>query len=90
MDYRSLAVVFGSVFLAELGDKTQLATLLFAARNPQARWLVFIAAGAALLLATALGVLAGSFIAQHVNTRMLTRAAGVGFMLIGLWTFWRA
>lgn len=90
MDLKALAVVFGTVFLAELGDKTQLATLLFSARNPSTRWLVFLAAAAALVLATALGVLAGGFLAQHVNTRLLARVAGVAFILIGVWTLWRA
>lgn len=90
MDTRALAAVFATVFLAELGDKTQLATMLFAARNAEARWLVFAAAAAALVLATALGVLAGGLVAQYVNTRMLTRIAGAGFILIGVWTLWRA
>lgn len=89
MDIKSLAIVFGSVFLAELGDKTQLATLLFAARSPHARWLVFAAAAAALILATGLGVVAGAFISQQINTRLLTRLAGAGFILIGAWTLWR-
>ena len=90
MDFRTLGVVFGTVFLAELGDKTQLATLLFAARAPGSKWIVFAAAAAALVVATGLAVLAGSFIAQHVNTRWLTRFAGIGFVAIGLWTLWRA
>lgn len=90
MDYRNLAIVFGTVFLAELGDKTQLATLLFAAKNPGSKWVVFAAAAAALIIAAGLAVLAGSFIAQHLNTRWLTRLAGAGFVVIGLWTLWRA
>jgi putative Ca2+/H+ antiporter (TMEM165/GDT1 family) len=90
MDYRTLGLVFGTVFLAELGDKTQLATLLFAARTPGSRWIVFAAAAAALVVAAGLAVLAGSFIAQHVNARWLTRIAGTGFVAIGLWTLWRA
>jgi putative Ca2+/H+ antiporter (TMEM165/GDT1 family) len=90
MDLKSLAAVFGTVFLAELGDKTQLATLLFATRNPADRWLVFAAATGALVLAAGLAVLAGGFISQHVNTRVLARAAGVAFILIGAWTLWRA
>ncbi len=89
MDLKSLAAIFGTVFLAELGDKTQLATLLFAAKNPQAKWLVFAAAASALMLATALGVLAGGFISQYVNSRLLARIAGVAFILIGAWTLWR-
>lgn len=83
-------MVFGTVFLAELGDKTQLATLLFAAQNPTAKWLVFAAAAAALVVAAGLGVLAGGFLSQHVNTKLLTQIAGVGFILIGAWTLFRA
>ena len=90
MDSKALLAIFATVFLAELGDKTQLATLLFAARNPQAKWLVFIAAAGALVLAAGLGVLAGGWLAQHVNTKALTRIAGVGFIVIGAWTLWRA
>lgn len=90
MDIKSLAAIFGTVFLAELADKTQLATVLFSAQNPHARVLVFAAAASALVLACAIGVLAGSFIAQHVDTRLLTRVAGIGFILIGAWTLWRA
>jgi putative Ca2+/H+ antiporter (TMEM165/GDT1 family) len=90
MELKALAVVFGTVFLAELGDKTQLATLLFSARNPNARLLVFLAAAAGLVLAAAIGVLAGAFVAQHVNTKVLARIAGVAFIVIGAWTIWRA
>jgi putative Ca2+/H+ antiporter (TMEM165/GDT1 family) len=90
MDLKALAIVFGTVFLAELGDKTQLATLLFAAQNPAAKWLVFLAAAAALVIAAGLGVLAGGFLSQHVNTKLLTQIAGVGFIVLGAWTLFRA
>jgi len=90
MDLKGLAMVFATVFLAELGDKTQLATVLFTAQNPHSRLLVFAAAGSALVFACAIGVLAGGLVAQHLDTRVLTRVAGVGFILIGIWTLWRA
>jgi putative Ca2+/H+ antiporter (TMEM165/GDT1 family) len=90
MDFKSLAAVFGTVLLAELGDKTQLATLLFAARNPTNQWLVFAAAALALVVAAARAVLAGGFVSQHVDTKLLGRLAGVAFILIGVWTLWRA
>ena len=86
MDLKALAVVFATVFLAELGDKTQLATVVFAARSPESAWLVFIAASLALVCAAGLGVLAGSFVAKYVDPRALTVAAGVAFVLIGVWT----
>lgn len=90
MDSKLLLTVAVTVFLAELGDKTQLATLLFAARSPASLLTVFVGASIALLLASALGVLAGGLIAQYVGPRYLSYAAGIGFILIGLWTLWQA
>jgi putative Ca2+/H+ antiporter (TMEM165/GDT1 family) len=88
MDLKTLLAIFGTVFLAELGDKTQLATVLFAANRANSAWLVFAAASLALVAACALAVLAGSVLAQHVNTRYLSIVAGSGFIVIGLWTLW--
>jgi putative Ca2+/H+ antiporter (TMEM165/GDT1 family) len=90
MDVKALLAVFGTVFLAELGDKTQLATVLFAANRANSAWMVFAAASLALVAACALGVLAGSLVAQHVNTRHLSLVAGAAFIVIGLWTLWSA
>ena len=90
MNLRLLATVFGTVFLAELGDKTQLATLLFASRPRTSLLAVFLAASLALVAATALGVLAGAAIASRVEPRYFSYVAGVGFILIGIWTIWRA
>ena len=90
IDWRSAAVVFATVFIAELGDKTQLATLLFAAGRPTGRLLVFLAAASALVLSTAIGVLVGSALGSAIEPRHVSLAAGVGFVLIGLWTLWSA
>ncbi len=89
MDLKLLATVFASVFLAELGDKTQLATLLFAADQAVSKLTVFLAASAALVLATGIGVLAGGVISQHVSPTVLKYIAGVGFIMIGAWTLLR-
>lgn len=86
MDLKLLATVFSTVFFAELGDKTQLATLLYAARTPEAKWTVFAGAAIALVLTSALGVLAGDLVARYVDGRTLARVAGVGFIAIGAWT----
>jgi putative Ca2+/H+ antiporter (TMEM165/GDT1 family) len=86
MDWKLFATVFGTVFLAELGDKTQLATLLYSADRPQAKWIVFAASASALVLAAAIGVMAGSTITKFVEPRMLQKIAGVAFILIGAWT----
>jgi len=90
MDWKVFATVFGTVFLAELGDKTQLATLLFASKNNVSLWTVFAGAAAALVLASAIGVAAGSIVAQYVNPKHLSYAAGVGFIVIGAWTLYQA
>jgi putative Ca2+/H+ antiporter (TMEM165/GDT1 family) len=90
MDWKMFLTVFGTVFLAELGDKTQLATVLFASRNTVSLWTIFIAASAALVLTSAIGVAAGAIVSQHVNPRYLSYAAGVGFIAIGAWTIYQA
>ena len=71
------AAIFLSVFVAELGDKTQLATLLFASRPEASRWTVFIAAVLALSAAAALGVLAGGTVFRHINPKTLSWIAGL-------------
>ena len=86
IDIKVLATVFTAVFIAELGDKTQLATLLFASDKDVNKLTVFIGASLALIVATAIGVLAGSFLANYINIKYLNYIAGVGFIGIGLWT----
>jgi putative Ca2+/H+ antiporter (TMEM165/GDT1 family) len=90
MDLKVLATVFGSIFLAELGDKTQLATLLFAAEASVSKLTVFLAASAALVVATGIGVLAGGLVSQTVAPATLKVVAGAGFIAIGIWTLARA
>jgi putative Ca2+/H+ antiporter (TMEM165/GDT1 family) len=89
MDIKLAATVFGIVFLAELGDKTQLATLLFAARSPGNLLAVFVGAAVALVVASAMGVLAGGLVSQYLNPKLLSYVAGVGFVIIGVWTIWQ-
>ena len=90
MDLKTLAVVFGTVFMAELGDKTQLATVLFAANRQASAPSVFFAASAALVTSSAIAVVAGHQLASYVNTRHLSIVAGIGFVAIGAWTLWSA
>lgn len=90
MDWKIFLTIFVSVFLAELGDKTQLATMLFAADKEVSKYTVFIAASAALIVATALGVLAGSFLSDYINEKYLHYVAGVGFIAIGAVTLYNA
>jgi putative Ca2+/H+ antiporter (TMEM165/GDT1 family) len=84
------ATIFASVFVAELGDKTQLATMLYAAGGENPKLTVFLAASAALVVTSAIGVAAGGAIAQLVDPRWLRWAAGAGFIAIGVWTLARA
>ncbi len=81
-----LVSIFVVVFLAELGDKTQLATLLFASDRDLSPLLVFIAAASALVLSTALAVLVGSQGARYLEMIPLRLIAGLGFIAIGAWT----
>lgn len=90
MDWKIFLTIFASVFIAELGDKTQLATMLFAADKEVSKYTVFFAASAALIVASAIGVLAGSLLAEHVNEKYLHYVAGVGFIAIGAFTLYRA
>ncbi len=89
MDWKTLAIVFGTVFLAELGDKTQLATVLFATDKEVSKWLVFVGASLALIATSAVGVLGGGLIGQYVDERALRTVAGIGFIVIGIWTLLR-
>jgi len=89
MDWKILLTVFATVFVAELGDKTQLATVLFAADEEVSKWLVFIGASLALIATSAVGVLAGGLVSQYVSPRMLQIVAGIGFIVIGIWTLWK-
>jgi putative Ca2+/H+ antiporter (TMEM165/GDT1 family) len=90
MDWRIFLTVFATVFIAELGDKTQLATMLFASDKDVSKYMVFFAASAALIVASAIGVLAGSVLSEYINEKYLHYAAGVGFILIGAFTLYRA
>jgi putative Ca2+/H+ antiporter (TMEM165/GDT1 family) len=90
MDWKVFLTVFGTVFLAELGDKTQLATVLFASRSSVSLWTIFFAASVALVLTTAIGVATGSVVSQYLDPRYLSYAAGIGFIVIGAWTIYQA
>jgi putative Ca2+/H+ antiporter (TMEM165/GDT1 family) len=90
MDWRVFLTIFGSVFIAELGDKTQLATMLFASDKEVSKYTVFLAASAALVVAAAFGVLAGSLISEYISARYLHYVAGVGFIGIGIFTLYHA
>ena len=83
---RTFFSVFATVFLAEVGDKTQLATILFASDAKVNKWLIFGAAALALVVAAGIGVLVGAQVERFVSPRTLKIVAGVGFIAIGIWT----
>jgi len=87
--WRLFASTFGLILLAELGDKTQLATLALAASS-DSRWVVFLAAASALVLTSAMAVLAGEAVTRVVPAIWIQRAAGVSFVALGLLLLLRA
>jgi len=85
LNFKLFATVFITVFIAELGDKTQLATLLYASDDSHPKMTVFAASAAALVAASGMAVLAGSVIAEYVDPRIVRWLAGVGFIAVGVW-----
>ncbi len=81
---KTFFIVFVSIFLAELGDKTQLATLLFASEKNINKYVVFLGAALALTTTSAVGVLAGDALSNYINQRYLNYAAGICFIVIGI------
>ena len=82
---KTYALVFVSVFLAELGDKTQLATLFFATNPGVSKLGVFAAAAGALAVSSALAVAVGAQIGNWIAPTHLRTVAGLAFVAIGLW-----
>ncbi|HEV8616850.1 MAG TPA: TMEM165/GDT1 family protein [Methylomirabilota bacterium] len=82
---KTYAAIFASVLLAELGDKTQLATLLFATSPELSRAGIFLAAAAALVTSTLLAVLIGARLGQVVAPAHMRTIAGAAFVAIGIW-----
>ena len=84
MDWKIFLTVFGTIFLAELGDKTQLATLLYAAESKRTL-MVFLGAASALVLSSFIAVLFGEGLTKAVPPRYLQIVAGSGFVIVGTW-----
>jgi putative Ca2+/H+ antiporter (TMEM165/GDT1 family) len=83
LDWKLLTSTFTLIFLAELGDKTQLATLALAASG-KSRWVVFFGAAAALVATSGLAVLLGEGVARTVPAVWIRRFAGLGFLALGV------
>ncbi len=90
MDWKIFITIFGAIFIAELGDKTQLATMLFATDKEVNKYTVFVAASSALVVASAIGVLAGSLLSEYISEKYLHYIAGIGFIIIGAFTLYKA
>jgi putative Ca2+/H+ antiporter (TMEM165/GDT1 family) len=84
MDFKVLFTTFGLIFLAELGDKTQLATFAFAAES-KSRLAVFLGSACALLLTSLLAVVFGSAVSRLIPPNYIKLGAGALFVLLGLW-----
>jgi putative Ca2+/H+ antiporter (TMEM165/GDT1 family) len=83
MDLRVLLTTLGIIFLAEMGDKTQLAAMTMAAQTKKP-WAVFLGASIALAAVSALGVLVGSVIGNYVPLEWVKRVAALAFIVIGV------
>ena len=83
---KAYLMVFFITFLAEMGDKTQISTLLFSGNKEINRWGILAAASCALSLATFLAVVIGSELDRFVSARTIKVVSGIGFIGIGIWT----
>jgi Ca2+/H+ antiporter, TMEM165/GDT1 family len=83
MDWRVFMTTFGIIFLAELGDKTQIAAMTMAAQKKRP-WEVFLGAAIALAAVSAIGVLVGSTLGQYLPLDWIKRIAGAAFIVIGV------
>jgi len=82
--------VFTTVFIAEIADKTQLATLLYASGAQNNKLVVFFGSSLALVAASALAVFLGTALSQFVNEKIMLKIAGIAFIAVGLWTMIRS
>ena len=83
MDWKLFVSTFGAIFVAELGDKTQLAALSLSAGS-KSKWVVFIASALALTASSALAVALGEGVSRVVSPLWLKRAAGAIFIVLGV------
>jgi putative Ca2+/H+ antiporter (TMEM165/GDT1 family) len=83
MDWKIFGTAFITLFLAELGDKTQLAVITMTAKT-DSKLSIFLGAGLALIVVTLIGVLVGGTIAEYVPTEWLQRIVAAAFIVIGV------
>lgn len=90
MDLKLLATVFVTIFIAEIADKTQIATILYASNAQHNKIVVYLGSALALCLASALAVFAGSMLSHWIEGKILARLAGILFIIVGIWTLLKA
>lgn len=90
MDWKVVMATFTTVFLAELGDKTQLATFGAAASVKGSKWDVFCGSAAALVACSAIAVLAGAALGKVVPLVWLERVGSILLIALGAWMLWRS
>jgi putative Ca2+/H+ antiporter (TMEM165/GDT1 family) len=90
MDLKLLLTTFGMVFLAELGDKTQLATFCFSADCGDSRLSVFLGSAGALVLSSLIAVFLGAVLSRFISPATIKTGAGVFFIVVGVWTLYAA
>ncbi|KGF73469.1 hypothetical protein DO97_18280 [Neosynechococcus sphagnicola sy1] len=87
MNWHLLGVSFLTVFLSELGDKSQLAAIALSSSS-KSPWIVFLGTAGALLLASFLGVVVGQEVAELLPVRLVKAIAALGFALLALRLLW--
>ena len=90
MDLKLVSTVFVTIFVAELADKTQIATLLYASNAQHSKLSVFIGSALALMVASGVAVFAGAGLSNWFDEKLMGRVAGAAFILVGTWTIVRA
>lgn len=83
MDWKIFGTAFLTLFLAELGDKTQLAVITMTAKG-ESKWAIFLGASLALVAVTLIAVLLGGVLAQYIPTEILQKIVAVAFIVIGI------
>jgi putative Ca2+/H+ antiporter (TMEM165/GDT1 family) len=86
MAWNQFVTAFSVIFLAELGDKTQLAVITMSA-STQRPLSIFLGGSLAMVLLTAIGSAAGEIVAQYVPEGVLSKVAAILFILMGVWTW---
>ncbi len=90
MDLKLIATVFATIIIAEIADKSQFVTLLYASNAQHSKLSVFIGSALALMVASGVAVLTGVVLSNWFDEKLMARVAGIAFILVGTWTIVRA